>query len=210
MLFYDRQINDARIAVWHVTEDYEQLLSMLPDGESVRAEAESRFRSQSRLIEWVAVRVLLYNMLNRQVAIEYLESGAPLLPDDEALSISISHTHGYVAILLSEDAKAGIDVEVVERKDNGALSRIEKVRQRFMREDEYADSIVGMLLHWSAKETAYKYMQRPDVDFLRDLRVEPFDEMEMEGNLTLTDLHEDISHLLYYKVFEDFVLTYEI
>ena len=83
MIYFDRQIADARVAVWHVTEEYEDLLSMLPDAESVQTEAEEQFRSEGRILEWTAVRVLLCTMLGRQVHIEYDEKGAPHLADYE-------------------------------------------------------------------------------------------------------------------------------
>ena len=31
MIYYDKQTDGIRVVVWHVTEEYEELLSMLPD-----------------------------------------------------------------------------------------------------------------------------------------------------------------------------------
>ncbi|MBQ9176869.1 MAG: 4'-phosphopantetheinyl transferase superfamily protein [Bacteroidaceae bacterium] len=205
MIYFDRQIADARVAVWHVTEEYEDLLSMLPDAESVQTEAEEQFRSEGRILEWTAVRVLLCTMLGRQVHIEYDEKGAPHLADYEGLHISISHTKGYVAIALSEGHCVGIDVEQIERNHT---PRIERVRSRFMRDDEMAETIVGLLLHWSAKETAYKAIGREGMDFKDELRISPFDETVYEGRFQLDDLKEDDTYIILYKVFDDFVLTF--
>lgn len=205
MIYFDRQIADARVAVWHVTEEYEDLLSMLPDAESVQTEAEEQFRSEGRILEWTAVRVLLCTMLGRQVHIEYDEKGAPHLADYEGLHISISHTKGYVAIALSEGHCVGIDVEQIERNPT---TRIERVRSRFMRDDEMAETIVGLLLHWSAKETAYKAIGREGMNFKEELRISPFDETVYEGRFQLDDLKEDDTYIILYKVFDDFVLTF--
>ena len=102
MLYYDKRFDDGwRIAIWHVTEELEELYYMLPDDISVREEAERRFKSISRIIEWTAVRVLLFDMLDRQVEILYDHDGAPHLPEYEHLDISISHTKGYVAVALA-------------------------------------------------------------------------------------------------------------
>ena len=159
--------------------------------------------------------MLLYTVLDRQVHISYNEQGAPLLPDYEGLHISISHTKGYVAIALSETAVVGIDVEQIERLDTSnqfndkeTVPRVEKVRSRFMRNDEYAETIVGMLLHWSAKETVFKVLGREGVDFQDEMKVQPFDETQYEGDFQLEDLKEDDTYIIYYKVFDDFVLTY--
>ncbi|MCR4837239.1 MAG: 4'-phosphopantetheinyl transferase superfamily protein [Bacteroidaceae bacterium] len=215
MIYYDKQTDGIRVVVWHVTEEYEELLSMLPDADSVQNEAEQQFSSEFRRVEWTAVRVLLYTVLDRQVHINYNDQGAPLLPDYEGLHISISHTKGFVAIALSESDVVGVDVEQIERldttnqfDDKEKMPRVEKVRSRFMGNDEYAETIVGMLLHWSAKETVFKVLGREGVDFHDDLKVQPFDETQYEGDLQLDDLKEDDTYTIYYKVFDDFVLTY--
>ena len=153
MLYFDKQEEGWRIAIWHVTETIEELLALLPDEEAVRKEAESRFRSPSRILEWTAVRVLLYDMLDRQVPILYHENGAPYLPEYEHLDISISHTRGFVAVALAEKGEIGIDVEQKSAK-------VERVRHRFVREDEVAETQDQLLLHWSAKETAFKILNR--------------------------------------------------
>lgn len=205
-----------RVAVWHVTEDYEELLSMLPDADSVSNEAEQQFSSEFRRIEWTAVRVLLYTVLDRQVHINYNDLGAPLLPGYEGLHISISHTKGYVAIALSESAPIGIDVEQIERfeektnvfDDKEKLPRVEKVRTRFMRDDEFAETTIGLLLHWSAKETLFKVLGREGVNFVDEMQVSPFDETQYEGEFSIKDMKEDDTYIIYYKVFDDFVLTY--
>ena len=215
MIYYDKQNEGIRVVVWHVTEEYEELLSMLPDADSVQNEAEQQFSSEYRRVEWTAVRVLLYTVLDRQVHISYNEQGAPLLPDYEGLHISISHTKGYVAIALSETAPVGIDVEQIEHPgdtnpfdDKERMPRVERVRSRFVREDEFAETTVGMLLHWSAKETVFKVLGREGVDFLNEMKVHPFDETQYEGYFQLEDLKEDDTYIIYYKVFDDFVLTY--
>ena len=66
-----------------------------------------------------------------------------------------------------------------------------------------------MLLHWSAKETAYKMLHRTNVDFLQHLSIQPFPEQE-EGTLLLRETRTDDKRTLSvnYKVFPDFVLTY--
>ena len=76
MIYYDKQTDGIRVVVWHVTEEYEELLSMLPDADSVQNEAEQQFSSEFRRVEWTAVRVLLYTVLDRQVHISYNEQGA--------------------------------------------------------------------------------------------------------------------------------------
>ena len=77
-----------------------------------------------------------------------------------------------------------------------------------MRDDEMAETTIGMLLHWSAKETAFKAIGREGMDFKNELRVSPFDETAYEGEMQLDDLKEDTTYNILYKVFDDFVLTF--
>jgi len=205
VLYYDKQSQQGwRIAVWHVTEQLDELLDMLPDDLSVKNEAREKFKSESRILEWTAVRVLLYEMLDRQVDILYDDDGAPYLHDYEKMDISISHTTGYVAVGLAEKGEIGIDVEKMD-------DRVEKVIERFVREDEDAESLNKLLLHWSAKETAFKMMHRRKVDFIKHLKVHPFEEKD-EGSFILQELKtDDQEHYeIHFKIFPEFVLTYSI
>ena len=206
MLYYDHQFGNTRVAIWHVTEEYEELLGLLPDADSVSNEATMRFTNEKRQIEWAAVRVLLYTMLGRQVHISYNEQGAPMLPKYEGLNISISHTRGYVAIAVSNTDVVGVDVEQIEQTSEGRMPKVERVKSKFIADDEYADTVIGLLLHWSAKESVYKVLGKEEVDFKEDLHIEPFDELCYEGQFTLTD-KDDNTHNIIYKVFDEFVLT---
>lgn len=206
MLYYENQIGNTRVAIWHITEDYEQLLGILPDAESISSEAETCFASEKRRLEWTSVRVLLYTMLERQVQISYNEQGAPLLPEYEGLHISISHTGSYVAIALSDKNKVGIDIEQVEHLEAGKESRVERVKSRIMADDEQADTVIGLLLHWSAKESVFKVVGKEVADFQNDMHILPFDELCYEGNLKM-NAQDGNTHIILYKVFNDFVLT---
>lgn len=86
----------------------------------------------------------------------YRESGAPYLVYHTDLSLSISHTEGAVAVLLSKGGSAvGIDIE--QRGD-----KVERVLDRFLVPEELLalqrepeDRLLGHLL-WSSKEAAFK------------------------------------------------------
>mgnify|MGYP000016543064 CR=1 FL=1 len=62
-------------------------------------------------LEWLAVRVLLYTLSGEEKEIAYHPSGKPYLADASA-SLSISHTKGYVAVVLGLPGReVGIDIE---------------------------------------------------------------------------------------------------
>ncbi len=187
--------------IWKMDESLDQLAALLPYGERLLQEC-ARFGSEHRRKEWVGARVLLHHLLQREEPIAYLPSGKPCLVSG-AFHVSISHTSDYVAVALHSRCEVGIDIE---RYGLRAL----RLKERFVREDEsVGDSDVYMaLLHWSAKETAFKLLDREEVDFREHLRITPFDR-EQEGYFTLTETKTDEqkSFRIHYLTTDDFVLT---
>ncbi len=165
-------------AVWKMEESLDTLFSLLPDVRRVSCEQEmQRFTSDRRKLEWLSVRVLLYSMLQEDKEIGYSSEGKPHLTDNSSF-ISISHTKGYVAVILSSVAPVGIDIEQYGQ-------RVKRVYDRFIRSDERVEPYQGdetwsMLLHWSAKETIFKSMENADAD-LRKLCLSHFIHSERRG-----------------------------
>ncbi|MCM1311573.1 MAG: 4'-phosphopantetheinyl transferase superfamily protein [Bacteroides sp.] len=209
MILFEKQTDEYHIAVWNVEEDIETLLSMIPDSYNIRMEADNRFHSDTRKKEWIATRALLYAMQKNPVEIVYADNGAPLL-FGKHIHISISHTSEsangrnlmYVAVALSARHRIGIDIERIS-------ARVCKVKERFIGKGERADTQSSLLLHWSAKEAAFKVLSTEGVDFIRHLHIEPFTETE-EGSFILTESKTEKACRMnvMYKMFNDFVLTF--
>ena len=196
-LFLQHKTVDMQWAVWKMEESLDTLFSLLPDARRVSCEQEmQRFTSDRRKLEWLSVRVLLYSMLQEDKEIGYSSEGKPHLTDNSSF-ISISHTKGYVAVILSSVAPVGIDIEQYGQ-------RVKRVYDRFIRSDERVEPYQGdetwsMLLHWSAKETIFKSMENADAD-LRKLCL--FHSSERRGipgagvcNGTAAIVHRRLSYL---------------
>lgn len=199
------QQGDLTVAVWKVDETVEQLRSMFHQF-SVYEEGFARFSAEKRKQEWLAVRVLLKEMLGKEKSIAYLPSGKPYL-EDGSMHVSFSHTHGYVAVALHPSAEVGVDIEQYG-------TRVQRVASRFIREDEKVsiasgDEIVGLLLHWSAKETMFKLMDDQGVDFIDHLHVLPF-QQEGSGTFKACEYRSDkeMEFLIHYDTHPDYVLTF--
>ena len=80
------------IAIWHITESAETLYAML--GMQRYDAALNAMHHEERRTEWLAVRVLLTEVLGRDKEIAYHSTGRPYLTDG-SFCISISHTKGY-------------------------------------------------------------------------------------------------------------------
>ena len=161
-LFLQHKTKDIHWAIWKMEESQESLLTLLPAFRRISCEQEmQRFTSERRKMEWLSVRVLLYSMLQEDKEIIYSSEGKPSL-GDHSFFISISHTKGYVAVILSPIAPVGIDIEQYGH-------RVKRVYDRFIRPDEQVEPYLGdvtwsMLLHWSAKETIFKSMENADAE----------------------------------------------
>ena len=207
-LFLQHKTVDMQWAVWKMEESLDTLFSLLPDARRVSCEQEmQRFTSDRRKLEWLSVRVLLYSMLQEDKEIGYSSEGKPHLTDNSSF-ISISHTKGYVAVILSSVAPVGIDIEQYAQ-------RVHKVSDRYIRSDEQTepyqgDMTWGLLLHWSAKEAVFKRMENADAD-LRKLRLTHFIPQE-QGTFQVQELATEQQELysVGYRICPDFVLTWTL
>lgn len=192
-------------AVWKVEETITQLLALLPHSETYQRDI-TRFASPKRQLEWLAVRVLLYVLLGEEKSIQYRIDGKPYF-SDHSYSLSISHTRGYVAVIVGQpDKEVGIDIEQYGE-------RVHKVASRFMRPDEKAGiykgtDTWGLLLHWSAKETLFKCLNAEEIDFCEHLQIFPFPIKE-SGIFQAIEYRTPNrqSFKIHYYLSPDFVLT---
>ena len=85
------------------------------------------FHSESRRKEVLAVYGLLFAMTdNPCLRIEHDDLSRPVI---DGYHVSISHTRGYAALLLSTRHKVAIDIEFIS-------NRVERVASKFNRNDE--------------------------------------------------------------------------
>ena len=196
---------ELAVGVWKVEETIGQLRSMFKDFSLYESDLQ-KFKAEKRQLEWLAVRVLLKELLGEEKVIDYLPSGKPFLKDRSAC-VSFSHTCGYVAVAVHPTKEVGIDIEQYG-------NRVSRLASRFVREDEMqsvraGNEIYALLLHWSAKETMFKLMNQSDVDFLDHLHILPFiptELGEMEAVEYRTDLHQTFQ--ISYYTHPDYVLTF--
>ena len=156
--------------------------------------------------EWLTVRVLLKKILGEEKLISYTAAGKPYLADS-SYHISISHTKGYVALAVDGNYPVAIDIEQIS-------SRVEKICSRFMNETEEQNlsknlPLIHLLLHWSAKEAIYKYMDENDIDFKSQMHIHPFEPVtgkwqEFKAYETRTERQQNF--VIRYLVEKDYVL----
>lgn len=141
-------------------------LGRLP-GESKRA-AEQRCVAQ-----------MLRSRFGEDTQLEYHPSGAPFLPTQPKVCLSISHSDCYVAIAYASKP-IGIDIE-----DLG--DQVDRVEARFVHPREldrlevFASRRLALHLLWSAKEAAYKLVN-PSSKSLKEFTLALLDSYSLEGH----------------------------
>lgn len=206
-LFLQHREPSFQWGIWKMEEPVEVLLGLLPERAYYEEELQ-RFNAPHRKQEWLSVRALLFRLLGMHKEVCYEPSGKPYLADNSYF-ISISHTKGYVAVILSEEKPVGIDIEQYSR-------RVHKVAHKYMREDEQLvpygeDDTWSLLLHWSAKEVMFKCLNTTEVDFREHLHIEPFT-TEQQGVFLAHEYRteQQRNFRIHYLIHPEFVMTWQI
>jgi len=170
-LCYKIDNDNFSLGLWELSENEDKLLSkfstIAPKKEILKA---AKFKYPNRKSEWIATRLLMYELLNRVVAIDYDENGKPIINNRDQC-ISISHTKGMVAVIITKNM-AGIDVEML----NDRVLRIENKFMSGIESDQICkeNKAQSLLTYWSGKETLYKIHGGKGLDFRKNLYINPF------------------------------------
>lgn len=151
---------DVRLGLWKMTDEPSALIAACPELENFRQEL-MQYKSKARRTEFLSVRALLHDMEGCVPEIMHNDDGKPFLQSGG--NISISHTRGYAAVILSESHNVAVDIEYMDE-------RVCRIAGRFLRPDENAGTAFEKLLAWCGKETLYKLHSADKLGF-RDMRV---------------------------------------
>jgi 4'-phosphopantetheinyl transferase len=146
------------ILVWKITETLEEIIAL---GEDINTD---NYTSEKRKKEHLASR-LLVNEICPTKTIIYNEFGAPELNNGK--HISISHSKELVAVIFS-DKKTGLDIEQISEKSLRIASKFVSEKNLIMLNKEKATLI------WCIKEAIYKWYQKGEVDFIKDIIIPEF------------------------------------
>ncbi len=169
---------DCLLGLWEITEDYEILMSKLNLTEYDLGILNG-FGNHARKLEWLSVRVLLKELIEKEARIVYNEMRKPFI-EDRTYNISISHAMDLTSIFLSKSKHVGVDLEFMSH-------RISKIEHKFINKNEKITSDEDqrkfhLYIHWCAKEALYKICDKQNINFKNNLTIEPF-EPKKEGSL---------------------------
>lgn len=143
------------LGLWKMEEDETIFFQKYPEMLCLKEEL-SHIKSVSRRMEVLSVRALLKDMLGEIPQIFHNSDGRPFL--ENGMKISVSHTRGYAAVVLSADYNVAVDIEYMS-------DRVNRVADKFLRKDEFAESKNEKLVSWCAKETLYKLHSTDKLSF---------------------------------------------
>jgi 4'-phosphopantetheinyl transferase len=201
MLYKRFEVEKKTVGIWKVSESIEDLLSLLNLETTLVAKIQN-LRSDKRKIEKLATCCLMREFGLDYSQLTYLPSGKPQLIGNK-FHVSISHTAGFVSIALSESG-VGIDIQSID-------ARVVKLKSRFVADDEFIDpdlEITHLMLHWSAKEAMFKWIDKEEVMFTKHLHVKPFSPVD-KGYFEVyeTKTEWEMATTAYYEVEDHFVLV---
>lgn len=196
------------LGLWQMDESPEQLFDLYPHLLPYRSSLDDKYKNDGRKLEFLAIRALMYDMLRVNGASKGLLShagdfthngqGKPLF---RGYHVSISHTKGYAALIMSKKSEVAVDIEYMS-------DRVERIASKFLRKDERADSLDAKLVHWCAKETVFKLFSEENLLF-EDMRVKPFDTMA-DWACDVENLKSGKTARVDFELAMDFVLTYSM
>ncbi|MCH3980321.1 MAG: 4'-phosphopantetheinyl transferase superfamily protein [Prevotella sp.] len=187
----------VQLGLWKMTEGVDEMLSSYPCLLSIQPEIQS-FHCEGRKLERLGTYVLLFLMSGREDLRISHTGGCPSV---NGYQVSISHTKGYVALILSENKGQRVGIDVEYRSD-----RVTKITERFIRPDEDSSTVMIQLVNWCAKEAVYKYFTEQNLQYF-EMKLLPF-QQEIEGIVEVMDLKVPAKVKVFYHITEAYVLTW--
>lgn len=198
LISVEKLTGNVCLALWELRETPEELFLSYPfllscDGIEACMCKSSR-RSAERLVE----RLLIKELFGENVTLLHEDSGRPFLSND--CNISISHTEGCVAVIVSETLTVAVDAEYIS-------DRVNRIADRFLRRDEMAEDVFARLLHWCSKETLYKFYSADKLEF-NDMRLLSVHGTNESGSVVAENLKRGECLDVYYRVLNNILITY--
>ncbi len=195
---------NAKLLIWHITEEFNDLFDevALTDKNMVRMMS---MKSEQHQRGFLSVRKLLQHAGYTDFDMYYTETGKPRLKDNR--HISISHSHDYSTILLS-DTVTGLDLEVMRDK-------VIRIAHKYTSDEEenwlvasapdYTEKLTAI---WGAKESIFKIRNEIGISFKDHISVAGLDKATGRGIARLDFESEIHDFAIRYQTFDPYVLVY--
>ena len=157
----------TRYVLWEITENYETLFSGI-ELDLKSKQMLSQKKSETHKNQFLAVRYLLKYLSIDLHNLNYNSLGNPFFENN--YKISISHSGVYAAVIIS-DTDVGIDIETIN-------DRVLKIKSKYLETElNYPLELntETSLVYWNIKESVFKAVDKPGIDFKKNILVPPLD-----------------------------------
>ena len=161
--------NHSQIGIWKIEESIQELELVL-NSSIIDNEKYKNFKSENRKKEWLSTRVLVRQMLNDElIGVQYDSNRKPYLNTNT--KISISHSKGYVAVMISDTKEIGVDIQVPKKNIAKGISVfMSPVELDEIGEENYYEKLH---IYWCAKESLYKYVGDNKLNIYSHFKINP-------------------------------------
>ena len=195
----------TRILVWKITESLDELRGQVLLKEKTQLRLNG-MKSDLHQRGFLSVRMLLQEAGYNDFDLHYDEFGKPYLSCHH--HISITHSHNFSAIIISEEA-VGIDIEMQREK-------IIRIADKFVNEKELSslrsfdvnDYIRKLTVKWGVKESIFKIRNEKGISFKDHIQVNSFEieDKKTTAILEMENVKQPFS--IYFEEIENYTLVY--
>ena len=196
----------TRIYVWKITESHDQLFSEVILNEKSQSRLQN-MKSEMHRRGFLSVRKLLEYNGYTDFDLYYDVFGKPHLHDGR--HISITHSHEFSAIVLSE-SNIGIDMEKQREKIRIIADKFTAPQEECDLDPQSNDYIQKLTAIWGTKESIFKVRNEIGISFKDHITVQPFEIATKKATAILTFNETETYFPVYFEEIENFMLVYVI
>ena len=192
---------NTKLYLWKITEDFNALYKEVKLNATSLSRLEN-MKSESHQKGFMAVRMLLQHINHSDFDLYYDDKGKPHLNGEKY--ISISHSNGFSAILISDES-IGLDIEQLKEKTL-------KIAYRFMNISHLEnlsieDKVKKATVIWGIKESIFKIKNETGISFPNDIFEEDFSWEDKKATATLKFNKKEEKFQILFDAIEDYIFV---
>ncbi len=192
---------NTKLYLWKITEDFNALYKEVKLNATSLSRLEN-MKSESHQKGFMAVRMLLQHINHSDFDLYYDDKGKPHLNDEKY--ISISHSNGFSAILISDES-IGLDIEQLKEKTLKIASRFMDISH--LENLSIEDKVKKATVIWGIKESIFKIKNETGISFPNDIFEEDFSWEDKKATATLKFNKKEEKFQILFDAIEDYIFV---
>lgn len=199
--------NNAKLYLWKITEDFDTLFSQVKLKDSSLARLET-MKSESHQKGFLAVRMLLQHNDYSDFDLHYDSFGKPHIKPQgcsiKDVHISISHSHEFSAIVIS-DENIGLDIEIIKEKTLKIAPRFMDISHLENLNEE--ERVKKATVIWGIKESIFKVKNEVGISFTDHIFETPFSFEDKRTTAKLKFNNKEENFKIQFDSVEDYIFV---